>query len=67
MISDLARKICRQTLLDVNFLKYRPSAIAAASIVLAMNLNKSDFTVKVAVTKLDKFNKEGWKFQLPQK
>ena len=67
LISDLARKICRHTLLDVNFLKYRPSAIAAASIVLAMNLNKSDFTVKVAFTKLEKLNKEGWKFQLPQK
>ena len=64
LIGQLARKICRHTLLDAKFLKYKPSHIAAASLVLAMNLNKSDFTVKIAVTKLEKIHAAGWKFSI---
>ena len=65
LIGVLSRRILRHIVLNASFLKYRPSQIAAASIMLAINMSQSDFAVKIPVTKLAKLKKEGWVFAIP--
>ena len=41
-VNDMAYQICKFQLNDVSFLDYRPSEIAAASVILSINIFEED-------------------------
>lgn len=49
-IGDMASKLCRFMQRDEQFLRYRPSQIAAASLILALNLSESMFAKQIGMT-----------------
>ena len=49
-IGDLSRKLCRFMQRDEQFLNFRPSQIAAASILLAVNLGQSNLAETIGLT-----------------
>ena len=46
----MASKLCRFMQRDEQFLRYRPSQIAAASLILALNLSESTFAKQIGMT-----------------
>ena len=62
-IGDMASKLCRFMQRDENFLRYRPSQLAAAALILALNLSESMFAKQIGMTpKPDAYEQKGLSF-----
>ena len=60
----MASKLCRFMQRDEQFLRYRPSQIAAASLILALNLSESMFAKQIGMTpKADAQEAKGLDFE----
>ena len=56
----MASKLCRFMQRDEQFLRYRPSQIAATSLILALNLSESQFAKQIGMTpKPDSYEEKG--------
>ena len=63
-IGDMASKLCRFMQRDEQFLRYRPSQIAAASLILALNLSESMFAKQIGMTpKVSSSDEKGLSFE----
>lgn len=63
-IGDMASKLCRFMQRDEQFLRYRPSQLAAAALILALNLSESIFAKQIGMTpKPDAYEKKGLDFE----
>jgi len=60
----MASKLCRFMQRDEQFLRYRPSQLAAAALILALNLSESIFAKQIGMTpKPDAYEKKGLDFE----
>ena len=63
-IGDMASKLCRFMQRDEQFLRYRPSQLAAASLILALNLSESMYAKQIGMTpKPDAYEQKGLNFE----